>query len=321
MLRNLMHAAMLCASLVATGSLAEDYPSRPIRIIVPFPPGGGVDTIARILQPSLQASLGQPVVVDNRPGAASIIGTEAAAKSAADGYTLLLALNPHVVNASIYKSIPYHPMRDFAPISLVAVVPNILVVHPEVKAGTVQELVALAQAQPGRLNFASAGVGSPFHLAGELFNVMAGTKIVHVPYKGGPQATTDLLSGRVQVMFGNLFNVLPHLKSGRLRPLAVTSSRRLDVMSDLPTIAEAGVPGYEFVSWFGFLAPRGTPADTVQRLHGEIRKALDSPEVRAKITQQGAEIIGSDPQEFSAFLAKEMAKWPRVVKEAGLKQE
>ena len=324
MLRVLCRTAIpmlaTCALLFAavSHSTAETYPSRPILAIVPFPPGGGVDTIARILQPKMQELLGQPVVIENRPGASAIVGTNFVARAAPDGYTVLFTLNPHVVNAHLYKELPYDPLSDFSPISLIATTANILVVNPKVNATSVQQLIALARAQPGTLNFGTAGVGSPFHLAGALFNAIADIKIVDVPYKGGPQATVDLLSGRVQVMFGNLFNILPYVKSGQVRALAVTSAKRLAVMPDLPTVAESGVPGYEFKSWFGALAPAKTPPEIVQRLNAAIRAAIESSEVKQQIAVQGAELVGSTPEEFSAFLKKEMSKWSGVIKKTGL---
>ena len=309
-----------CATLFACGGAlrAETYPSHAIRVIVPFPGGGGVDTIARILKPDLEQQLGQPIVVENKPGAASILGTEFVAKSPPDGYTLLFCLNPHIVNAYLYKKLPYDPLRSFAPISLVATTPNVLVVNPSLKAASVKELIALAKAHPGTLNFGSAGVGSPFHLAGALFNEMADVNIVHVPYKGGPQATLGLLGGQVQIMFGNLFNVLPYLKSKQLKALAVTSTTRLDVMPDVPTIAEAGVPGYEFGSWFGLLAPAGTPPEIINRLYSAIQNTIKSPDIKKKIAAQGAELVGDTPQQFAEFLKQDMEKWGPVIKQAGL---
>lgn len=320
MLRTLF-AALAFTPLVSLTALADEaYPIHSIRLVVPFPAGGGVDTIARILQPKLEASLGQAVVVDNRPGAASIIGTEVVAKAAPDGYTLLFALNPHVVNVSLYKSLPYDPIADFTPISLVATVPNELVVNPALPAYSVADLIRLAKQQPGQLNFGSAGVGSPFHLAGELFKVMAGVNITHIPYKGGPQATVDLLSNRVQLMFGNSFNVQPYVKDGRLRALAVTSTSRSTSLPQLPTVAET-VPGYEFVSWFGILAPAGTPVQAIQRVHDAIVTCLHDPKVREQLKRQDADPIGDSPDEFRQFLKSELTKWKRVINDAGIKPQ
>lgn len=312
----------LIAALAWTGyALADTFPSHSIRLVVPFPAGGGVDTIARVLQPSLQKSLGQPVIVDNRPGAASILGTEIVSRAAPDGYTLLFALNPHVVNSSLYRKLPYDPLNDFAAISLIATTPNVLVVNPAVNAKTVKELIDLAKSQPGVLNYASAGVGSPFHLAGALFNVMADVNITHIPYKGGPQATVDLLAGQVQIMFGNLFNVLPYIQNGQLRAIAVTSPRRLSVLPNVPTITEAGLPGYVFESWFGLLAPRSTPPEIIERLHTAVLQAISSPEIKKQLAAQGSETVGSSPKEFSDFLITETTKWARVAKQSGLQPE
>jgi len=287
-------------------------------VIIPFPAGGGVDTIARIFQPKLQELLGQPLVIENRPGASAIVGTNFVAKAAPDGYTLLFTLNPHIVNAYLHKQLPYHPLHDFVPISLLATTPNILVVNPNVKAHSVQELIALAKAHPGKLNYGTAGVGSPFHLAGALFSVMAGVNIVDVSYKGGPQATVGLLGGEVQLMFGNLFNILPFVKSGQMRALAVTSPKRLAVMPELPTVSESGVPGYEFASWFGVFAPAGTPPEIVRRLNAAFVKAGESPEVRQQIATQGAELVVTSASEFSNFLTHETAKWADVIRQTGI---
>lgn len=299
-------------------SRADSYPSHAIRAIVPFPTGGGIDSVTRILQPKMQEILGQPFVVENRPGASAIVGTEFVAKAPADGYTLLFTLNPYIVNAFLYKQLPYDPMRDFAPISLVATTPNVLAVNSSVKANSVKDLIALAKAQPGALNYGTAGVGSPFHLAGALFDVMAGVNIVAVPYPGGPQATLGLLSDQVQVMFGNLFNIMPYVKSGQLRVLAVTSAKRLAIMPDLPTIAESGVPGYEFNSWFGAMAPANTPPEIVQRLYAAIRQTIELPTIEKQLADQGAEIVGDTPAEFTDFLHQEMMKWGRVISQSGL---
>jgi tripartite-type tricarboxylate transporter receptor subunit TctC len=297
------------------------FPSRAIRAIVPFPAGGGVDTIARILQPKMQELLGQPFVIENRPGAAAIVGTQYVAKAPPDGYTLLFTLNPHIVNVYLYKNLPYNPISDFAPISLIATTPNVLVVNPNVGATSVKQLIDLAKARPGSLNYGTAGIGSPFHLAGALFDVMADVNIVAVPYPGGPQATLGLLGGQVQIVFGNLFNVLPYVKSGRLTALAVTSSHRLAIMPELPTVSEAGVPGYQFESWFGLLAPAGTPPEIIQRLYEAVRQATESPEIKQKIAAQGAELAATGPEQFAAFLQQEMKKWATIAPKAGLQPQ
>lgn len=321
--RTAILAFLISGNMVASTAIAwsELYPSRPIQVIVPFPAGGGVDTIARIFQPKLQEFLGQPLIIDNRPGASAIIGTNFVSKATPDGYTLLFTLNPHIVNEFLYKHLPYDPLRDFAPISLISTTPNVLVVNPSVNATSVRELINLAKAEPGKLNYGTAGVGSPFHLAGMLFNVMAQVNIVNVSYKGGPQATMDLLGGQVQVLFGNLFNTLPYIKTGQVRALAVTSSKRLAVMPELPTISESGLPTYEFVSWFGVLAPAGTPPEKIQRLYSAFRYAIDLPEVMKQIAAQGAELVGTTPEDFSTFLRKENSKWARVIPQTGLQPQ
>jgi tripartite-type tricarboxylate transporter receptor subunit TctC len=319
MLTFLLRIAFLAS--VTSGNVvarAETYPSHPVQVIVPFAAGGGVDIIARILQPKMEDFLRQPLVIQNRPGAAGIIGTNSVAKAAPDGYTLLFTLTPHVVNAFMYKQLPYDPLRDFAPISLTATTSNVLAVNPNVKANSVRELIDLAKAHPATLNYGTPGVGSAFHLAGALFGVMANVNIIDIPYKAGPQATADLLSGQVQIVFGNLLTLLPYMESGQVRALAVTSSKRLAVMPELPTVSESGVPGYEFETWFGMLAPAGTPPDRIQRLYAALRQAIESPEVRKQTAAQAADLAGTTPEEFSNFLHEEMTKWGRVIRQTGL---
>jgi tripartite-type tricarboxylate transporter receptor subunit TctC len=318
--RIVVLALVASANLVAWLGCAwtETYPSRPIQIIVPFAAGGGIDAIARIFQPKMEELLGQPLIIQNRPGTAGIIGTSSAATAAPDGYTLLFTLTPHVVNTYLYKRLQYDPLRDFAPISLIATTPNVLAVNPNVKANSVKELINLAKAHPGTLNYGTVGLGSAFHLAGALFSVMADVNIVNVPYKGGPQATMDLISGQVQMVFGNLFTTLPYMKSGQVRALAVTSSKRLAVVPELPTISESGVPGYEFETWFGVFAPAGTPSDIIQRLYMVLEQTIDSPEVKTLIAAQGADLVRTTPQEFSSFLQREETKWADVIRESGL---
>jgi tripartite-type tricarboxylate transporter receptor subunit TctC len=324
MLKLLPRIAIL--ALVTSGNVVawvgsartETYPSRPIQVVVPFPAGGGVDAIARIFQPKMEEILGQPLVIQNRPGATAIIGTNSVAKAAPDGYTVLFTLNPHIVNAYLYQQLPFDPLRDFVPISLIATTPNVLAVNPNVEATSVRELINLAKAHPGTLNYGTAGVGSAFHLAGALFNVMADVDIVDVPYRGGPQATVDVLSGQVQIIFGNLFTTLPYIKSGQVKALAVTSAKRLAVMPELPTISESGVPGYEFVTWFGVLAPAGTPPEIIQRLYVALEQTIESPDVKKLIAAQGADLVGTTPQEFSGFLQQEMTKWASVIRKSGL---
>jgi tripartite-type tricarboxylate transporter receptor subunit TctC len=305
--------------LVSIGSArAETYPSRSIRVIVPFAAGGGIDVIARILQPKMQEILGQPLVIQNRPGAAGVIGTDLVAKAAPDGYTLLFTLTPHIVNAYTYQKLPYDPLRDFAPVSMIATTPNVLAINPDVRATSVRELIDLAKAQPGVLNYGTAGIGSAFHLAGALFAFMAGVNIVDVPYEiGGPQAVAGVLSGQVQIIFANFLTLLPYIQNGQVRALAVTSSKRLALMPELPTIAESGVPGYEFETWFGALAPTGVAPDKIQQVYTALKQTIESSEVERLVKAQGAELAGTTPQQFANFLDEEMAKWGPVIRQRG----
>jgi tripartite-type tricarboxylate transporter receptor subunit TctC len=317
---DLVKAAVVATTLVASvpGAYAADYPSKPIHIVVPFAAGGTTDFLARAIAQDLGTSMGTTVIVDNRPGAGGNIGSDLVAKSAPDGYTLLLGtVGTHAINASLYKKMPYDTVKDFAPISLVASVPNILVVHPSVPAKSVKELIALAKAKPGALAFASSGNGSSIHLSGELFKSMTDVDMVHVPYKGSGPALTDLVGGQVQLMFDNMPSSFPHVKAGRLRALAVTSSKRSPAAPDVPTIAESGVPGYESVAWFGILAPAGTPPEIVKKLNAEIAKTLKSPEVMKRLASQGAEPVSNTPEQFAVYIKSEMAKWAKVVKTSG----
>ena len=301
---------------------AQDYPSKPVRFVVPFAPGGTTDVLARLVGEKLSASLGQQFVVDNKPGAGGNVGTAQVAKAEPDGYTLLMGtVGTHAINASIYPSLPYDPVQDFAPVTLVATVPNVLVVNPEVPANSVAELIALAKEKPGELNFASSGNGSSIHLSGELFKAMTGVDIVHVPYKGSGPAVVDLLGVQVDMMFDNLPSSAPQIKAGKLRPLAVTTKERSPMLPDVPTMAEAGVPGFESYSWFGILAPAGTPEAIVNKLQGEIAKALADPAMRERFAEVGAVPVGDTPAEFADLIAAETAKWAKVVEEAGVKLE
>ena len=312
--------ALLVLSLAAFPVAAQAWPAKPIRYIVPFPPGGATDIIARAVAGEISKTLGQQVVIDNRGGAGGNIGTDIVAKAAPDGYTILMGtVGTHGINVSLYSKLPYDAVRDFAPVTLVATVPNVLVVHPSVPVKSVKELIAYAKANPGKLNFASSGNGTSIHLSGELFKTMTGVSMVHIPYKGSAPALADLLGGQADLMFDNLPPSLPHIKSGRLHALAVTTARRSAVMPDLPTMAEAGVPGYESGSWFGVLAPAGTPKDIVNRLNAEIVKALAVPEIRERLQAQGAEPVGNTPEQFAAFIRSEITKWAKVVKDSGAK--
>jgi len=307
-------------ALLATGAWGQAYPAKPIRLVVPFPAGGTTDILARAVGQKLTEAWGQPVVVDNRPGAGGNIGSELVAKAAPDGYTLLMGtVGTHAINASLYAKMPYDHIKDFAPVILVAGVPNVLVVNPAVPVNSVQELIAYAKANPGRLNFASSGSGTSIHLSGELFKVMAGVQMTHIPYKGSAPALQDLIGGQVQLMFDNLPSALPQIKGGKLRALAVTSATRAAALPDVPTVAEAGLPGFEASSWFGVLAPAGTPVAIIARLNAEIAKWLASPEAREKLASQGANAAGGSPEDFAKHIAAETAKWQKVVKESGAK--
>lgn len=312
--------AIFCLSLSTGVQSQERYPTKPIRLIVPFPPGGGPDVIARILGQQLSASWRQQIVIDNRPGAGGVIGSEIAAKSAPDGYTLIMGNTAtHANNVGLYKKLPYHPVKDFVPVCLVASTQSILMVHPGVLAKSVKELIAIARAKPGSLSYASAGNGTAAHLSMELLKTLTGINIVHIPYKGNPQALTDLLSGQVQLMFPTFVAALPHVKSGRLRPLAVTGTRRSPALPDVPTLIEAGVPGYESTLWYGVLAPAGTPGKIVKQLNDEIVTALRKPEVQEQLAAQGADPVGSTPEHFLEYMKAEIAKWSKVIRQAGVR--
>ena len=314
-LAGLVFLSLVCAS---TATLAQSYPAKPLRLVAPFPPGGPADILSRIIGQHLAESWGQQVVVDNRAGAGGNIGSDIVAKAPPDGYTLLLGfVGTHAINASLYSSMPYDNIRDFEPVSRVAMVTIILVLHPSVPANSVKDLIALARSRPGELTFGSPGNGTPQHLAGELFNTMAKAKTVHIPYKGAVPALNDLLGGRVSMIFSSMPPALPHIKTGRLKALAVTSGKRSPAVPDVPTIAESGLPGYEVINWYGVLAPAGTPKDIVARLNGEIRRILSLPDVRERLAAQGAETITSTPQEFAAYIKSETEKWAKVVKFSG----
>jgi tripartite-type tricarboxylate transporter receptor subunit TctC len=310
------------AGMAAMGlACAQQYPTRSIRLVVPSSPGGGTDISARIIAPKLSDYLGQQVVVDNRPGAGTMIGGEIVARAAPDGYTLLMGVSTLAINPAMYKKMPYDALRDFAPISQAVSLPNVIVSHPSVPAKNVKELIALAKSRPGQLTFASAGVGTSPHLSMELFLVMAGLKMVHVPYKGSGPGAVDTVAGHVALMAPNMLTALPYIRSERLRAFGVTSAKRSAGADDIPTIAEAGVPGYEAVQWYGVLAPAGTPRPIVDRLHAEVAKALQQREVREKLSTDGAEAVGNTPEQFAAYIKAETEKWAKVVKAAGIKAE
>lgn len=309
-------AAVVTAAAIAPAA-AQTYPAKPVRLIVPFAPGGSTDVLGRIVAQRLTRGLGQNVIVENRAGGGTNIGAELVARSAPDGYTLLMCSTTQAINVSLYPKLAYDVVRDFAAISPVATSPSVLVVHPSVPAKTVKELIALAKAQPGKLNYASSGNGSTAHLAGELFKMSSGINLVHVPYKGAGPAQIDLVGGHVHSMFGFTAGVLPHLRAGKLRALAVTSDKRLADLPQLPTMQEAGVKGYEVSVWYGILAPAGTPSDIVTLLNAETGKAVK--EIAPKFAELGAYPLHSTPAEFSRFIQAEIAKWAPVVKRSGAK--
>ena len=299
--------------------LAQEYPSRPVRVVVPFPAGGGTDIVARLVTQKLPERLGANFLIDNRGGAGGTIGADMVAKSPPDGYTIGVVSSSHAINPSLYKKLPYDTLRDFAPITLIVSGPGLLVVHPSVPVRTVKELIAFAKSRPGQIAYASAGNGTPPHLAGELFKSMTGTSMVHVPYKGNTFAFTDLVSGQVSVSFPTIPSVLPLVRAGRVRALAVTSARRSAVVPDLPTIAESGVPGFDSATWFGMLAPAGTPASTLAKLHQETTRAVHLPEIRDRFVEQGLDPVGNKPEEFAAIIRADVAKWGKVVAASGAK--
>ena len=300
---------------------AQTYPVKPIRVVVPFPAGGGIDTVARILTPKLTESLGQPAVVDNRVGASGTIGTEAVSKALPDGYTLLATFASHAQNASLYPKLGYDTVKDFAPITLIATVPNILVVNPSLPVKTVKDLIALAKKHPGEILYASIGNGTPAHLSAELFNSMAGIRMTHIAYKGAAPSIVALISGETQLTFTTVLVAMPHVKSGRLRALGVASLKRAAVLPDIPTIDEAGVRGYESNAWYGLLAPAKTPPAIIEQLHRETVKALQLADVRDNLKAQGAEPVGSTPREFAALINAEIEKWRKVVVATGAKAD
>lgn len=324
--KNLRAGTVAFATIAAlthgiTPAAAQAYPSKPIRMVVPFPAGGGIDTVARVIAPKLAESLGQPVIIDNRVGASGTVGTEAVAKAAPDGYTLLATFASHAQNASLYPKLGYDTVKDFAPITLIATVPNILVINPSLPVKTVKELVALAKKHPGEILYASIGNGTPAHLSAELFNSMAGIRMTHVPYKGAAASIIALISGETQLTFTTVLVAMPHIKSGRLRALGVASLKRSTVLPDVPTIDEAGVRGYESNAWYGLLAPARTPQPILDQLHRETVKTLQNNDVRDNLKGQGAEPVGNAPREFAVIIADEIEKWRRVVLATGARAD
>jgi tripartite-type tricarboxylate transporter receptor subunit TctC len=311
--------ALACCALVAPAG-AADYPDRPIRLVVPFPPGGGADVLARTIMPKVAETLGEPIVIDNKPGAGGNVGAEIVARAAPDGYTLLYGTNgTHAINQTLYGNLRFDPIKDFAPVSRMTAIAAMLTVNPSLPVHSVAELIAYAKANPGKVNFASAGNGTTSHLAGELFRTMAGIDIVHVPYRGGALAMTDLVGGQVQMMIDVMPNAYPQAKAGKVRALAVTTAHRFPTAPDVPTIAESGVPGYEVSAWDGVLAPAGTPSAVVDKLNHAIRSALDDPAVRDALLARGAQPVGGTPDAFARHIRTETEKWATVVRQSGAK--
>jgi len=316
---------VLCALSLAGGialAQAQDaWPSKPVRFILPFPPGGGTDILGRIIAERLTANLGQPVVIENRGGAGGNVGAEAAAKSAPDGYTIVLVAPSLAISTSLYSKLNYDPVKDFAPVSLVAIVPNVMITNPAVPAGTLAEFIRLAKTKPGEMNFGSGGSGTSNHLAGELFNIVAGVKLVHVPYKGVNLAMNDVLSGRVQFVVIGIPAAAPHIKAGKLRALALVAPQRSPVLPDVPTAAEAGLPKFEVTTWYGILAPAGTPRTIVARVNAELVRIMHAPELKERLDALATDPVTSTPEEFADLIGREIAKWGEVVREAGLKAD
>jgi tripartite-type tricarboxylate transporter receptor subunit TctC len=320
-LRCISTAIFVLASVPGASVLAQDYPTRPVKMIVPFAAGGPADVYARVLAQRLQELLGQPFVVEDRPGGGSIVGTDAAAKSAPDGYTLLVMSNTHTVNESLIPNKPFSLTRDFVPVAPINYSDLVMVIHPSVPAKTLAEFIALAKAQPGKLNYASSGPGTPYHMAGELFKSMAGVDIVHVPYRGSSGARTDVIGGQVQMMFDAVTTMSGNVKTGQVRALGTTGKQRSSVLPDVPTISEAGVPGYEATIWLGIVAPKGTPPAIVNRLNAEITKIAGNPELKREWASQGAVAMTMTPDEFGKYIAEDIVKWEKIVRISGAKPD
>jgi len=313
--------AAVAIAFVSPALFAQDWPNKPIRMIVPYPPAGGTDVVARVITEPLAAELGQPIVIENRGGAAGNLGTDIAAKAAPDGYTFLFTLSSHTINPKLYDKLPFDVERDFVAVGRAASIPQLIAVHPSVKANNIQELIALAKSQPGKLSYASVGTGSPSHIAGELFKLKTGIDMVHVPYKGGGPAVTDVIGGQVPILFVSMPAAWQHVKSGRLRALAVTSDTRSVVAPDLPTLAEAGVADCVVNSWYGAFAPAKMPAATVQKLNAALVKVLQRPDIRDKLLAQGAEAAPSSAAELDAIVKDELRKWEMVIRDAKIRPE
>jgi len=322
MLKEIVASSAVTLCLVAAGAHAQSWPVKPIRFIVPFPPGGATDVLTRTIAPKLGEGLGQQVVVDNRPGAGGMIGVDLVAKSPPDGYTMVLStVGPVSINPSLYSKMPFDPVRDLAPVTLAGDIFNVLIVHPALPAQSVKALIALARARPSQLNYGSSGTGAADHLAAELFQSMTKTKMVHVPYKGGPLAVIDLLSGNLQLMFSTVPTAIGLVKAGKVNAIAITNSKRFPLMPDVPTVAEAGIPGFAVNNWCGVFVQGGTSQETIARLHAELIKVLASPDVKKRLLDTGVDAVSNTPQQFAAYVREETARWAAVIKNANVKVE
>ena len=316
-------AKLLFAGFLFAGNAwgQGEYPARPVRIVVPSPPGGGTDIVARVLAQHFSKAMGQPFFVENKPGAGNMIGIEFVARSPADGYTVLIVASTLALNSVLYKKVPYHPVKDFAPVALAATAPNVLIVNPALPAQTLAEFIALAKKKPGALSYGTPGIGTSPHLSMELLKSMAGIDLQHVPYRGTAAAVTDLIGGQIAATFANALTAKPQVDAGRVRALAVSGPKRIEALAAVPPVAEAGVPGYEAMQWYGLVAPAGTPAPVIARLNAEAVKALQSDEMREKLALDGAQPVGSSPAEFGALIKSELEKWARVARAAGIEQQ
>ena len=321
--RFILHPSsfILCCALAAGAASAQQYPAKPVRVIVPSSAAGGTDIVARIIAPELSKRLGQQFVIDNRPGAGTMIGIELAAKSPADGYVLLMVPATLAINSALYKKVPYDPVKDFAPITVAASSGSIIVVHPSIPVKTVKELIAFARTRPGQMNYASAGTGTYPHMTMELFLSMAKLKMAHIPYKGTGPAMIDMLAGHTAVMAGTMVTTVPQIRAGRLRGLGITTAERSPIAPEIPTVAEAGLPGFESTQWYALLAPANTPKDIVTRLHGEMTKILQQPEVKQRFAADGADVVANTPDQFAAYIKSELAKWEKVARNAGIEKQ
>jgi tripartite-type tricarboxylate transporter receptor subunit TctC len=317
MLNSWLPKAFAILLSLTTMAVAQQYPTKPIRLIIPFPPGGTNDVMGRLIATQLGERLGRQVIPDNRGGAGAIIGTEIAANAPKDGYTILIISLTHTVSPWLRK-VPYDPIKSFSPVAMLGAGPNVIVVHPSFPVHSIKELIALAKKQPGHLPYASSGIGTYTHLGAEMFKLQAGINLLHVPFRGGGPATIDVVAGHTKIMFSNLLTAIPHIRAGRLRAIAVGGAKRTPVLPDVPTVAEAGLPGYEPANWWGIVAPAGTPPAIVERLHREISTILDSPALQRQLSSDGAEVVHMSSAAFGEFIVKELAKWGRVVKQGGI---